>query len=191
MTTNGKKIPSSVFNFEGLCAEFHLKVDLEKFVENLDCSYTYAVVRKEALATGDDEDEANEKAYEAECAEQGAYCEAYMRAAVQAITDQAEEHFDLYVEPVPYSAKHGKRWRVKPFTSWKHTLNLILDTVNGVGCFYFPSLNALRTDGCDTDTYRTAVLNYMYYLARYGEVYGGKRLQRDFDEYYEIYARNI
>lgn len=191
MPTNGKKIPSSVFNFEGLCSEFDLKADLEKFVENLDCSYTYAAVRKEALATGSDEDEANEKAYEAECAEQGAYCEAYMRAAVQAITDQAEEHFDLYVASVPYSAKHGKHWRVKPFTSWKHTLGLILDTVNGVGCFYFPSLDALRTDGSDTDTYRTAVLNYMYYLARYGEVYGSKRLQRDFDEYCEIYARNI
>lgn len=191
MTTLNKKIPSSVFNFEDLCSEFGLRVDLEAFVERLDCSYTYDAARKEALATGDDEDEAREKANEAECTEQGAYCEAYMRAAVQAITDQAEEHFDLYVESLPYSSKHGKRWLVKPFTSWKHTLNLILDTVNGVGCFYFPSLEALRTDGCDTDTYRTAVLNYMYYLARYGEVYGSKRLQRDFDEYYEIYARNV
>jgi hypothetical protein len=187
MTTSSKKIPSSVFNFEDLCSEFGLRVDLEAFVERLDCSYTYNAVRKEALATGSDEDEANEKANEAECAEQGAYCEAYMRAAVNAITAQAEEHFDLNVEPVPYSSKYGKRWRVKPFTSWKHTLNLILDTVNGVGCFYFPSLDALM-EGC---TYRTTVLRYMCYLSRYGEVYGSKRLQHDFDEYYEIYARNV
>lgn len=191
MTTNGKKIPPSVFSFTDLCSEFGLKVDLERFVENLDCSYTYNAVRKEALATGDDDDAACEKACVAENAEQGAYCEAYMRAAVQAITDQAAAHFDLDVEPVPYSTKHGQRWRVKPFTSWKHTLGLILDTVNGVGYFYFPTLDALRTDGRDTDTYRTAVLNYMRYLVRYGEVYGCKRLQRDFDEYYEIYARNI
>lgn len=71
-------------------------------------------------------------------------------------------------------------WVVEPKTSWSDAANEIRKTVNGVGYFYFSSLDEFLDSGPYTP--RSLVLTHLHWLKRHPEVYEGITMRRIFDK---------
>lgn len=121
---------------------------------------------REALAEGLSDEEAEEKAI---AAESEARDESYRnwknaleRAAEEIIGQHEMELRQLKTKPWLY--------KLAPKTTWEDAARCIVDTINGVGYFYFASVKELR-DSLPATT-RGAVLDHLNWMKRRPEVYG-------------------
>lgn len=89
---------------------------------------------------------------------------------VMAAAEEAFDHVGLILDPVS-DDDYPWEFKLKPETSWKNAADGILDLINGVGIFYFGSLNEFLDSGPYTP--KEAVLEHIGYLPRYYEIYGG------------------
>lgn len=202
---NGKSKVSDTFTFDELCETVGLKplsrakgVDYAGYQDYNEGVYennidyiaeagAYAIKRAEA----EDEDlsfeDLEEIGMEAERKVGDALFTAYVDAATEAIEDQLV-HFDLDLTDVTMKNK-PLTYQIRPRTSWKKSLKLLLETINGVGYFTFDSVREFLDSGPYTE--REAVLRHLSYLARYGEVYGEISLHREFEANFSNNARRL
>lgn len=172
MTVTKKKPMPDTFTFDGLCAAFGLKASRDGLLDLIDRNFDYIVSMFDEI---EDEDERMEAQSEIE----SAFVDAYFGAAESAIEDMAEQWFRLSITKI---SKEGKEdtYKVKPMKSWEDSLKPIVETMNGVGYFYFRDGKALMRSG--PYTAREAVLSHMGYLSDVGSVYEEESLERKFEK---------
>lgn len=101
------------------------------------------------------------------------YCDAIVR-----VFETFLIHHNLQLNT--FSKKTVKHFII-PVVSWRDAANHILETVNGVGFFYF---NSLR-DFLDSGPYspKQAVMSHLHWMKRYSDVYGGYSPQKLLDSF--------
>jgi hypothetical protein len=62
------------------------------------------------------------------------------------------------------------KFQIKPKVSWNDAAKKIVETINGVGYFWFQSLEEFLDSG--PYTAREAVLSHLHYIPQYPDVYG-------------------
>jgi hypothetical protein len=130
--------------------------------------------RKEALADGDTEEEADEKAEKAEMeADSELYNQWY--DAVEHVAEKLFDEHGLKLVGKKYKAKKRQSNRPFDFTivpekSWEHAASRIMTTINGVGSFEFSSVKEFMDSG--PYTAREAVLNHLHWIKDWPRVYG-------------------
>lgn len=192
-----KKPVSDTFTFDQLCAAVGLDANregamdlIEDNIETIFQSSEYAY--NEAIEEGASEEEAEEAMQKAQGDREAEIVNAYVDSAVSTIEDQLSEHFALNLIEVTKKDKKGKptgerRWQIKPLRTWKESLKLIVETINGVGYFHFNSVREFLDSGPYTE--REGCLTHLHYLAQHGDVYGGRSLERQFDRTLESALR--
>jgi hypothetical protein len=165
-----KKQPADVRNIDQLAKLFGLPDWDEVDERNVDYRFeagSYA--EREAREDGATEEEAEEAGLKAE---QEAQDEVY-RNWHSGVEAAAEDLFNAHglaligrgkAEPWYYE------YKIAPERSWKDAAGKIMDTINGVGYFYFNSLREFLDSG--PYTARQAVLEHLGYISDYPEVYG-------------------
>ena len=130
------------------------------------------------LAEGESEEEAEE---EAEAAREQAEYEASdeltdkWKAGVEAAAGhEFDEHGLRLVE------KGDWEFRIVPEKSWRDAAERIIDTINGVGYFYFPSVSEFVRSTSSSGP-KEAVLSHLHWLKDRAEVYGDERPQRRYE----------
>ena len=184
-----KKPVSDTFTFDQLCKAVGLKASYEGASGLIEHNMNYVAeagnyAYDEAINDERDEDEAEEARYEAEHKAESEIVGSYIEAAVSTIEDQLTEHFALDLIEVTKKNKKGeptgeRRWQIKPLRTWKESLGLIVETINGVGYFHFDSLREFLNSGPYTE--REGCLTHLGYLSDHADVYGGRSLERQFD----------
>lgn len=154
----------------------------DELSEMNDFSEAYSAGRREALADGATEDEADEKGLEYEQAEQD---ELYSRWS-DGVTHVADELFGrhgLELSPKHPDKKSGRSFEYKifPSKSWNDAANKIRETVNGVGDFHFNTLKEFLDSG--PYTAREAVLSHLGYISDWPNVYGNSSPSRMYSDY--------
>jgi hypothetical protein len=194
-----KKPTSDTFTFDQLCKAVGLKAStdgamdlIEHNIEHVFQSSKYAY--KEAIEEGLDEEEAEEAMQKAQGDHEAAILDAYFDSAVSTIEDQLSEHFALNLIEVSKKNKKGeytgeRRWQIKPLRTWKESLKLIVETINGVGYFHFDSLREFLNSGPYTE--REGCLTHLHYLKDHADVYGGQSLERQFESSLDRSLRNL
>lgn len=184
-----KKPVSDTFTFDQLCAAVDLKASYEGAMDLIERNVHYSdearkYAYEQAIEDELDEEDAEEKGMDAEVEAQAEIANAYVDSAVSTIEDQLSEHFALNLIEVTKKDKKGKpteerRWQIKPLRTWKESLKLIVETINGVGYFHFNSVREFLDSGPYTE--REGCLTHLHYLAQHGDVYGGQSLERQFE----------
>jgi len=194
-----KKPASDTFTFDQLCKAVGLKAStegamglIEDNIEYVFQSSKYAY--KEAIKDGASEEEAEEAMQKAQEDQEAAIVDAYFDSAVSTIEDQLSEHFALNLIEVTKKDKKGKpigeqRWQIKPLRTWKESLGLIVETINGVGYFTFDSLREFLNSGPYTE--REGCLTHLHWLKDHGDVYGEQPLKRQFESSLDRSLRNL
>lgn len=184
-----KKPASDTFTFDELCKAVGLKASyggandlIERNTRYVDEAGNYAY--DEAISDELDEDAADEARMEAEHKAEGEIADAYVDSAVGTIEDQLREHFALDLIELTKKNKKGeyteqRRWKIKPLRTWKESLGLIIETINGVGYFHFGGIGEFLRSGPYTE--REGCLTHLHYLSDHAAVYGGQSLERQFD----------
>lgn len=189
-----KKPASDTFTFDELCKAVGLKAsysDAEDLIK-FNTDYIFEVgyfVYEEAINDGLDEDAADEARMKAQEKMTDKVMRAYVDTAVETIEDQLGEHFALNLIELTEKNKKGKyteqrRWKVKPLRTWNESLGLIIQTINGIGYFYFASIGEFLDTVLDSGPYteREGCLTHLHYLSDHAEVYGGQSLKRQFEQ---------
>lgn len=90
----------------------------------------------------------------------------YEQAMLSAFEKMLDAH-DLKAEP-----HKGRTYEliIKPKASWKFAAEMVRETINGVGIFYYNSLDEFIDSG--PYTHRAAVVTHLHWLKRRPEVYG-------------------
>ena len=149
---------------------------LEDYADKLDCYNweAYQHIHGEALAAGLSEEEADEKARQAEDVERDSACEAYRDAVVYAAEKLFGEHGLTLVEKRRPKGETYE-WNVVPLLSWKAAADLIRRTINGVGIFEFTSTREFLDSGPYTP--KQAVMQHLHWIKRWPDVYGEPKPQ--------------
>lgn len=194
-----KKPVSDTFTFDQLCAAVGLDANREGAMDliedNIDYIFEIAYsVYDEAISFGASEEEAQEARERAQSKAEAEIANAYVDSAVSTIEDQLSEHFALNLIEVTKKDKKGKptgeqRWQIKPLRTWKESLKLIVETINGVGYYHFDSLREFLDSGPYTE--REGCLTHLGYLSDHAEVYGGLSLKRQFEDDLESSLQHI
>jgi hypothetical protein len=100
------------------------------------------------------------------------------------VESAAEYLFDkhgLILEPIYQKGKGGylHEFKILPIKSWEDAAHGILNTINGVGDFFFDSLEDFLDSG--PYTAREAVLAHLGYISDYPRVYGDRTARSLFD----------
>jgi hypothetical protein len=136
--------------------------------------------RKEALAQGASEEEADEADIKAQ---EGAEAELFHQwhDGVMAAAESLFEKHGLTLEPRPVNKtdRYPYEYKVVPEESWEKALVPIIETVNGVGYFHFGSVKEFLRSGPYTP--REGVLTHMHWIKSYPEVYGDTSAQRIYE----------
>jgi len=110
-----------------------------------------------------------------EKAEQDAEYELF-RSWHRGVTTVAETYFGKHhLTLVPVSTRRRNalpyKYRVEATDGWRKALREIIETINGVGMFYFKdAADIIRSGPYKSD--RDAVVNHIHWIARWPEVYG-------------------
>lgn len=99
----------------------------------------------------------------------------YQGALESIFADLCESH-DLVLERKPDELA----WVIRPKVRWKYSAKSVMETVNGVGLFYFNSLQEFLDSGPYTE--RAAVLTHLHWLKRYYDVYGCGSVRTKMDQ---------
>lgn len=143
-----------------------LSVDdyMERLHEN--CSSVYAEVMRECLNEGMTEEEAETRATAAEEKENEHYARQYLNALESACEKMLEDHglvmHELKTRPGVF--------KLRPVTTWKAAAARLVETINGVGMFYFGSVQEFADSM--PDTVRGTVLQHLNWMCYRPEVYG-------------------
>jgi len=168
---------SDTFTFDRLCAAFGLKASRDGAIDLIDGNFDYIMAQVDGI---EDEDERTRSVEKIE----NEVVDAYFGAAESAIEDMAEQWFRLSITKID-----GDLYRVKPMKSWEDSLTPIVETINGVGYFYFRDGKELMRSG--PYTAREAVLSHMGYLNDVGSVYGEESLERKFERNLDRALRDL
>jgi len=101
------------------------------------------------------------------------------------VTTVAETYFGKHhLTLVPVSTRRRGalpyKYRVEATDGWRKALREIIETINGVGMFYFKdAADILRSGPYKSD--RDAVVNHLHWIAHWPEVYGESSPERLFD----------
>ena len=209
--TNGRARGQDTFTLDELCEAVELKpLARAKGVKYAGCEdYNEGVYeqnidtledirfRATVEALREDEDLSQEDAEEIgmkaeEIASNGLFTE-YINAATGAIENQLAEHFALDLtevvkknrkkQPLSYS------YKITPLRTWRESLGLMLQTINGVGYERYSSVREFLDSGPYTE--REAVLGHLGYLAQYGKVYGVRSLHDEFKGNFDSGVRRL
>lgn len=104
--------------------------------------------------------------------------------AMEAEDAARQELFDSWRHGVLAAAEHffsahglelapidSHTFEIVPITTWEDAAERIRETIEGVGTFYFGSLQEFLRSGPYTP--REAVLTHLHWIKRYADVYGG------------------
>ena len=136
--------------------------------------------RKEALAQGASEEEADEADIKAQ---EGAEAELFHQwhDGVMAAAESLFEKHGLTLEPRPVNKtdRYPYEYKVVPEESWEKALVPIIETVNGVGMFHFSGVKEFLRSGPYTP--REGVLTHLHWIKSYPEVYGDTSARRIYE----------
>lgn len=177
---------AAVVNLDQLAEQFDLPSWESIYEMNLDYFYErgdYAAREAEEEAEEEDEEFSEEDRDEAEMrgqevAEREVY--AQWANAVESAADDMYEQYGLDLEPK--GRKSGEtvyEFKIVPRKDWRTSADLIRETVNGVGQFYFGSLKEFLDSG--PYTAREAVLSHLGYIGRHTDVYGSPSARRVYE----------
>ena len=78
-------------------------------------------------------------------------------------------------------------WLVKPESgkTWKDAAEQIMETMNGVGMFYAPSLKEFY-EQTSVKSFKELVMTHIHWAAYYPELYGTARIERIFEESFDF-----
>lgn len=141
---------------------------------------TYHYVYTNAIDEGLTDAEATEAALRAEQTEQDEF---YFKW-YDAVHHVSEHFFNLHgLDLKTFGNPKGRpfEYKIVPTKSWNVAAASILETINGVGYFYFDSLKDFLDSG--PYTARQATLTHIHWLKDYAEVYGADSPRRVFDRY--------
>lgn len=84
-----------------------------------------------------------------------------------------------------------KRWfedgyALKPVKSWKDVVDQIVETINGVGYFWFDDAKHLLESG-PYRSYKQAAIHHLHWIQDYGKVYGSRSPDSIYQDYMEHY----
>ena len=149
---------------------------LDDYADRLnDCDWgCYVHIRDEALAVGFSDEEADEKARDAEDAERGHAWIKYRDAVVYVANKLFGEHGLTLVEKRRPKGETYE-WNVVPLLSWRDAADLIRRTINGVGIFEFTSTREFLASGPYTP--KQAVMQHLHWIKRWSDVYGEPKPQ--------------
>lgn len=157
----------SIITLDEVCRLFSVET-IESFQDRLigNGDGVYHAVYTDAIREGLSEKDAEERASKAETDEIDERIRNY-RNAVVAVAEKLFGEHNLLLEEIPKTGTY----RVIPKESWKDSARQIMETVNGVGMFYFSSVKEF----CDSGPYtpRQATLTHLHHIRSWGEVYGG------------------
>lgn len=136
---------------------------------------------RSALEDGKREATAEKAREKAEREAQDDYFSAW-HDGVMGFADKAFESHGLELVPVPGRRKSARPYyyKVEPQKSWRDAAEQIIETINGVGMFYFGSVADLRRSG-PYKSDREAVLEHIHHIPSAAEVYGSPSAERTFD----------
>lgn len=151
--------------FDELLAQMRVKVPSFEEYDDGTFSYVYGA----SIADGLDEDEATEKALDAESVVQDELYTKWRNSAENALEAVFDEH------GLMLSFDHNKGTvTISPRSTWRTSARHIVDTINGVGQFEFLDEDELCSSvPCNM---RQAVLSHVHWIRYWPAVYGGRSL---------------
>jgi hypothetical protein len=134
-------------------------------------SETYSYIFKKSVEDGYSDETAEEKAQEVEVRERDEYYKQWKNAIESAIESVLSPHgLTLICED------KGKYSIGKTCKTWKEVAENVIDTINGVGMFYFNNVEEFKSCG-PYKSYCEAVFNHIHWMCRRSEVYGDRGYQ--------------
>lgn len=158
----------SVISLDELCKLFKVET-MEDFQDRIGGTIDscYGAVYDDAIKEGCSEEEAEDRAREAESDELDTALKDYKNAVISVANKLFGEH-NLTLDEM----KSGVcRYAITPKISWDESASHIIGTINGIGMFYFRNVREFKNSGPYTG--RQSVLSHLHYIASWGEVYGG------------------
>ncbi len=143
----------------------------ESFMDYPSESYNY--VLKQAKEDGYTDEQAEEKAMEAEDKERSEEFEKYQQSIVRTLNYLLNFH-DIELE------EKGKKYYLVTQKSWKEVADKVATTITGHGMFEYNSGKELK-EGLSCKTYCEAAIQHLHWLKHYTEVYG----ERSYRSVYE------
>lgn len=149
-------------------------------------NYAYKGALEEATDDGLDSEEADEIAREKADTYEGELIDSYYKAWNASRLEALEvtlDHANITL------GQENDKWFIAPKESWEDSAAHILEVINGVGHFYFGSVDELLDSG--PYTLREAILGHIYILKYYGDVYGTYSTKRIFERALDVNARYL
>ena len=136
----------------------------------------YAAGMEDARSEDLSEEEAEERALEWE---QNAGDELFSRyvGALEAAAEAILGPQNLAAEAKP---KKGI-YKIVPSGTWREAASALVQTINGVGMFYYTDAKELKDAG-PYKSYKQAVLSHLHWATRYPEVYGTRSAELVFSD---------
>lgn len=104
-------------------------------------------------------------------------------AAVEYVANQIfEQHGLKLVEKKRKGQRYPYEYKIVPEKSWEDAAGAIIDTINGVGMFYFSSVKEFLESG--PYTARQAVLSHLHWMKERASVYGTTSAERMFENHW-------
>ena len=136
-------------------------------------SETYGYVMKQAKEEGYTDEQAEEKAMEAENKErQEEFCK-YQNSIMNTLNYLLNFH-DIELEKI------GKHYYLIAQKSWKETAEKVRNTINGMGPFWYDSVKEFKEVG-PYGSYCEAAIQHLHWLKHYPEVYGETGYRRVYE----------
>lgn len=125
------------------------------------------------------------------------YYRAWQRA-VETVLDRYLEYHQLSARRVKIlyvSPDDGKRFKIdgyqiRPLTTWKKACESLVETINGVGYFWFDSVLEFKNH-IPAISYKQSVLSHLHSITEWGEVYDGMSPQRLYESELEDNLRYV
>lgn len=143
-----------------------------------DCNrdYTWEVMaeaKKQAIEDGYTDDEAEEKGLEAESEAMKENFNQHMKAVRNTL------NYLLNFHGVNFEEKKGKYYLTAE-KSWKEIADQVMETINGVGPFYYNSVKSFKEVG-PYKTYCEAAMTHIHWMKDYPTVYGNTNYRRIYE----------
>jgi len=155
-----------------------MDLDLPTFEEVDDCnvdwySEVYGNAKDSAVKDGYTDEEAEQQAGEVESEEREKIFKDYYNAIEQTLNYLLEFHNLGLVEK-------NKCYFVEAKESWEKVAQTVIETINGMGPFYYENIKAFKDIG-PYKSYCEASMQHLHWLRHYTEVYGGTNYRRIYE----------
>jgi len=133
-----------------------------------------------ALRQGKTEKEAEEARDKAETEMMGELFDKWHDSVLRAAEYLFHKH-GLTLKPRRKAEKYPYEYRIVAYNGWQIAAHKIVETINGVGYFYFNDVAELVSSG-PYATKRQAALWHLAWVAEYPSVYGSPSAQRAYEQ---------